>query len=52
VNKLLAMPEVKEAIAAQGAEPQAMSIKEFDAMYKADFSASKALVEASGAKIQ
>ncbi|MEG3000159.1 MAG: tripartite tricarboxylate transporter substrate binding protein [Comamonas sp.] len=52
VNKLLALPEVKEAILAQGAEPQALSIKDFDAMYKADFTASKAVVEASGAKIQ
>ena len=52
VNKLLALPEVREAILAQGAEPQALSIKDFDAMYKADFSHSKAVVEASGAKIQ
>ena len=52
VNKLLAKPEVKAAIQAQGAEPQAMSIKEFDAMYKKDFQDSKALVEASGASIQ
>jgi hypothetical protein len=29
-----------------------MSIKEFDAFYKADFTASKAVVEASGAQIQ
>lgn len=52
VNKLLAHKEVQDAIRAQGAEPQAMSIKEFDAFYKADFSASKAVVEASGAQIQ
>lgn len=52
VNKLLAMPEVKAAILAQGAEPQALSIKDFDSMYKTDFTNSKAVVEASGATIQ
>lgn len=52
VNKLLALPEVQQAILAQGAEPKAMSIAEFDKMYRADFTNSKALVEASGASIQ
>ncbi|MCT9812125.1 tripartite tricarboxylate transporter substrate binding protein [Acidovorax sp. Be4] len=52
VNRLLAMPEVKDAIQAQGAEPQAMSVANFDKMFKADFKASKQLVEESGAKIQ
>jgi tripartite-type tricarboxylate transporter receptor subunit TctC len=52
VNKLLAKPETQEAILAQGAEPKAMSIAEFDKMYRADFSNSKAVVEASGATIQ
>lgn len=52
VNKLLAMPEVKEAILTQGAEPQAMSVQAFDKFFQADFKANKAIVEASGATIQ
>ncbi len=52
VNRLLAMPEVKEAILAQGAEPQSMSVANFDKFFKADFKASKQIVEDSGAKIQ
>lgn len=52
VNQLLATKEVQEAILAQGAEPQAMSVAEFDKMYRADFANSKAVVEASGASIQ
>lgn len=52
VNKLLAKPETQEAILAQGAEPKAMSIAEFNKMYRADFANSKAVVEASGATIQ
>jgi tripartite-type tricarboxylate transporter receptor subunit TctC len=52
INQLLAQPAVQEAILAQGAEPQAMSIAEFDRMYRADFANSKAVVQASGASIQ
>lgn len=52
VNKLLTMPEVKEAIQTQGAEPQAMSVQAFDKFFQADFKANKAIVEASGASIQ
>lgn len=52
VNKLLAQPATQEAILAQGAEPKAMSVAEFDKMYREDFIKSKALVEASGASIQ
>ena len=52
VNHLLAMPEIRDAILAQGAEPQAMSVANFDKMFKADFKASKQIVEDSGAKIQ
>ena len=52
VNKLLAQPAVQEAILAQGAEPKAMSIAEFDKMFRADFANSKAVVEASGATLQ
>lgn len=52
VNKLLASKEVQEAILAQGAEPKAMSLGEFDKMYRTDFTNAKAVVEASGASIQ
>ena len=52
VNKLLASREVQEAILAQGAEPKAMSMAEFDQMYRQDFAHSKAVVQASGASIQ
>lgn len=52
VNQLLAMPEVRSAIQAQGAEPQGMSVAAFDTMFKADFKASKQVVESSGAQIQ
>lgn len=52
VNKLLALPEVRESIQTQGAEPQAMSVAEFDKMFKADFHNSKQIVESSGASIQ
>lgn len=52
VNKLLSMPEIKEAIQAQGAEPQSMSVPAFEKFFQADFKANKAVVEASGATIQ
>lgn len=52
VNKLLAQPAVQEAILAQGAEPKAMSIQEFETMFREDFANSEAVVKASGAVIQ
>ena len=52
VNKLLVMPEVKEAILTQGAEPKAMSVQAFEQFFQTDFKANKAIVEASGASIQ
>lgn len=52
INKLLAMPDVQQAILAQGAEPQAMSVAEFNTMFEQDFKASKAIVEGSGIGIQ
>ena len=52
VNKLLAMPEVKEAILTQGAEPKSMSVQAFEQFFQSDFKANKAIVEASGASIQ
>ncbi|MGE8321106.1 MAG: Bug family tripartite tricarboxylate transporter substrate binding protein [Comamonas sp.] len=51
VNKLLQMKEVQESIQAQGAEPQAMSVADFDKFFQADFKNSKAIVESSGATI-
>ena len=52
VNKLLATPEVRDAILTQGAEPQSMSVANFDKMFQADFKQSKQVVESSGAKIE
>ncbi|WP_343593693.1 tripartite tricarboxylate transporter substrate binding protein [Paracidovorax wautersii] len=52
VNKLLAMPDVKAAIQAQGAEPETMSVAQFGALIKADHAKWKGIVEASGAKIE
>lgn len=52
VNQLLADPSIQAAILAQGAEPKAQSIAEFDAFIRQDLKDSKAIVEASGAKIQ
>ena len=50
-NKLLQMKEVQESIQAQGAEPQAMSVADFDKFFDTDFKHSKAVVESSGATI-
>jgi tripartite-type tricarboxylate transporter receptor subunit TctC len=52
VNELLANPEVKAAIAAQGAEPQAMKPEQFSNLLKADYAKWKGIVQASGAKIE
>ncbi len=52
VNELLANPEVKAAIAAQGAEPQAMKPEQFSNLLKADYAKWKSIVQASGAKIE
>jgi tripartite-type tricarboxylate transporter receptor subunit TctC len=52
VNRLLAMPEVRDAILTQGAEPQSMTVADFDKMFQADFRQSKQIVESSGAKIE
>jgi tripartite-type tricarboxylate transporter receptor subunit TctC len=52
VNELLANPEVKTAIAAQGAEPQAMKPEQFSNLLKADYAKWKGIVQASGAKIE
>lgn len=52
VNKLLAMAEVKAAINAQGAEPQAMTPEQFSTLLKTEYQQWKGIVEASGAKIE
>ncbi len=52
VNKLLGMREVQDAIQAQGAEPQAMSVVDFEKFFEKDFKDAKAIVESSGAAIQ
>ncbi|OYQ41727.1 LacI family transcriptional regulator [Rhodoferax sp. TH121] len=52
VNKLLANPEVKAAIQAQGAEPVAMKVDQFSNLLKADYAKWKGIVQASGAKVE
>lgn len=52
VNELLATPEMKAAILAQGAEPQAMKPEAFSSLLKADYAKWKGIVQSSGAKIE
>ncbi|MCR8957503.1 tripartite tricarboxylate transporter substrate binding protein [Variovorax sp. S2] len=52
VNKLLATPEMKAAIIAQGAEPQAMTPEQFETLLKTDYEKWKGIVQASGATIE
>jgi tripartite-type tricarboxylate transporter receptor subunit TctC len=52
VNKLLDMPDVKAAIIAQGAEPQAMTPAQLETLLKDDYVKWKSIVEASGATIE
>nr|WP_310345641.1 tripartite tricarboxylate transporter substrate binding protein [Rhodoferax saidenbachensis] len=52
INKLLANPEVKAAIQAQGAEPLAMKVDQFSNLLKTDYAKWKGIVQASGAKIE
>ncbi|QDL53014.1 Bug family tripartite tricarboxylate transporter substrate binding protein [Rhodoferax aquaticus] len=52
VNDLLNNAEVKAAIHAQGAEPQAMKPEQLGALLKADYTKWKAIVQASGAKVE
>ncbi|PIT80931.1 tripartite tricarboxylate transporter substrate binding protein [Limnohabitans sp. JirII-31] len=51
VNKLLGSHEVRDAIHAQGAEPEAMTQAKFANLLKADYAKWKGIVESSGAKI-
>lgn len=52
VNDLLNNAEVKAAIHAQGAEPQAMKPEQLGTLLKADYTKWKAIVQASGAKVE
>jgi len=52
VNELLATPEMRAAIQAQGAEPQAMKPEAFANLLKTDYAKWKGIVQASGAKIE
>ena len=52
VNKLLAQADVKAAIQAQGAEPEAMTPAQLGAQLKTEYVQWKGIVEASGAKIE
>ena len=52
VNKLLATPEMKDAIHAQGAEPQAMTPDQFGALLKADYQKWRGIVQGSGVTLE
>ncbi|MBS0343108.1 MAG: tripartite tricarboxylate transporter substrate binding protein, partial [Proteobacteria bacterium] len=52
VNKLLAMPDVKQAIHDQGAEPQTMTPEQFGNLLKTDYQKWKGIVQDSGATIE
>ncbi|CAN7308788.1 LacI family transcriptional regulator [Acidovorax sp. Leaf76] len=52
VNKLLATADMKAAIHAQGAEPEAMSPAQLGTLLKTEYVQWKGIVEASGAKIE
>ncbi|ABM56428.1 tripartite tricarboxylate transporter substrate binding protein [Verminephrobacter eiseniae] len=51
VNKLLATADIRAAIQAQGAEPEAMSAAQLGALLRTDYARWKGIVQASGAKI-
>jgi tripartite-type tricarboxylate transporter receptor subunit TctC len=52
VNKLLATPEMKAAIIAQGAEPQGMTPEQFGTLLQTDYRKWRDIVKASGATIE
>ncbi|WP_420476503.1 Bug family tripartite tricarboxylate transporter substrate binding protein [Noviherbaspirillum sp. ST9] len=52
VNKLLETPEMKNAIHAQGAEPQAMSPEKFSALLQKDHGSMREVVKEAGVKIE
>jgi len=51
VRRILSLPEVKEVLAKQGAEPMAMGADEFAVFVKAEIEKMGRLVKASGARI-
>ena len=51
VNKLLGTNDMKAAIQAQGAEPQAMGAEEFAKLLKTDYAKWKTIVQESGVKL-
>ena len=52
VNRLLATPDMKAAIHAQGAEVQSMTPEQFSNLLKTDYVKWKGIVQASGATIE
>jgi len=52
VNKLLDTPEMKNAIHAQGAEPQAMTPEKFSTLLKTDYQSMKDIVKQAGVTIE
>ena len=52
INKLLATPEMKDAIHAQGAEPQAMTPDQFGTQLKADYQKWRGIVQGSGVTLE
>jgi tripartite-type tricarboxylate transporter receptor subunit TctC len=52
VNRLLATPEMKAAIIAQGAEPQSMTPEQLETLLKSDYQKWRGIVQASGARIE
>ncbi|MFZ2296262.1 MAG: tripartite tricarboxylate transporter substrate binding protein [Polaromonas sp.] len=52
VNKLLATPDMKAAIHAQGAETQIMTAEQFSSLLKTDYEKWRGIVKTSGASIE
>lgn len=52
VNRLLDTPDMKKAIHAQGAEPQAMSPEKFSALLQGDYRSMKDIVKQAGVTIE
>jgi tripartite-type tricarboxylate transporter receptor subunit TctC len=52
VNKLLDTPEMKKAIYAQGAEPQAMTPEKFSTLLQTDYRNLKDIVKQAGVTIE
>jgi tripartite-type tricarboxylate transporter receptor subunit TctC len=52
VNSVLAEPELKDRLAALGAEPMAMSPAEFDKFMRAEMDDAARVVKAAGIKVQ